>query len=277
VTARGRHRSRPNPAPKASTGSGQRSHCDQEPLRSIVPRTREPLVTPQESRPGGQRPAATSQTAGQETPPESVIDLLWRVRENEKAQDWLCRVIKTVAVYILWPFAALVYLTAPGSSPLKAIFAGGSVTVIATVTSVTRWLRKRRASPLAAVWRTTDAGRLITAAQEADSRLCDKDGGHREDGSHAQPDQDAPTARHRRRGPRPCRGRHNSGFDPVGDQRYPLPTALCSMGVGTGIWRGQGSSGRLVSAHSYSPRPPARHAHRRNSVRTSLMFGADLS
>jgi len=188
--AGGRHRSRPKATPKASTGSSQLEHADQEP------------------------PA-----------PQSTLDFLWKVSRDPKAQDGLCRLMRNAVANLillglfLLAVPVVLYVTMPGSQPVRAITT--ACTVLGEF-GLHLALAKRRSRRLTAVG-PTSPGRLVMTAQEGNGWLASPDCGRREQGSYARPDQDAQTARERGRGPCTSRSRHDSGFHPVRDQRQPAP------------------------------------------------------
>ena len=143
VTASGRHRSRPSATPRASVGSTHPSHPSRPNPESpvlFVPRTHESLATPRESQLSDQRVPAEDPSAGQDTQLKALLYFLWRVSKDEDSQDGFCRLIRNV----MGPLAIVLYFTMPAALLLRAIFAGGTITLIAIVTSFMRWLPRTR-------------------------------------------------------------------------------------------------------------------------------------
>jgi hypothetical protein len=282
--AKGRRKGQPRRARKpASSAVRMRSRTNPEIPGSLVSRTRESLATPAESQLGGPPAIRDDQATEPEKPPESGLDFLWRVIRDEKAQDGLCRLMRNASanlLVVLTPVTVVAYVTMPVKSGLvKAIMTGIYVILIGAGTLVRFRPKKRRPGRLALVRGTADLNFLITAAQEAENRLCEPDGGRCENGGHARPARDAPAARQHHRGPRPCRSSHNPGFHPVGDQSQSTPAAFDTIRVGSGIRRGQRDSGLLVSAHPVCPIAPAGPGVRRlyDSANVPSPGGADPS
>jgi hypothetical protein len=129
------------------------------------------------------------QPTPQETPPKSLVDFLYRVSKDERAQDGLCRLMRSAALSLLLlmlPITAIVLVTMPAMSPwLRGIIPASVTALIAIGTSVRRWLKKRASRRLPRDWRTRAAGGLIAAAQETDGRLRAPDGGNGQHGGHA--------------------------------------------------------------------------------------------
>lgn len=190
ATAKGRRKSQPGRARKpAASAVRARSRAHPEVPDSLARRTR-------------RRPATINdQATEQEKPPESGLEFLWRVSRDEKALDGLCRLMRNASVnllVVLTPFAVVAYVAMPVKSELvKAIATGISVLLIAIGSFIKFRPKKRRPGRLA-IWRTANLNCLIAAAQEAEDRFCEPDGGSRENGGHAHPARYAPATRKRR-------------------------------------------------------------------------------
>jgi hypothetical protein len=274
VPEKGRHRSQSSPDPWASAGS---CRPNQEARLPFVPHIREPSVTPQESQLSDQRAPKEDPSAGQETSLKAWLYFLWRVSKDKESQAGFFRLACIATIPLA--FVVAIYLTMPAPAPLKAIFTGGGVTLIAVGTSVLRWLKKRRPRQLTAVRLTPGPADPIAAAQEADGWPGEQYRDGREQGSYTGPHQDAHPARQRRRGPRTSRRRRDSGFRPVGDQSQPATATFCLINRPGSVWRDQGDPGLLVSAHLVCPITPAGPGMRRlrDSANVPSPGGADLS
>src|SRR6266567_5700862 len=296
MTTRARRTRRKGPAPVQGLGKGQprrarkptasavraRGHAYPEIPGLPAPRTREPLGPSTENQLSGPPAITNDQATEPEKPPESGLDFLWRVSRDEKAQAGLCRLMRNASASLLVALTpvTVAYVTMPVKSELaKAIMTGIYVILIGAGTLVRFRPKKRRPGRLALVRGTADLKCPITASQEAESRLREPDGGRRENGGHARPAHDAPSARQRRRGPRSGRSRHHTGFNPVGDQRKSSSAAFGMIRVDSGIGRTQGYPGLPVLAHLVCPIAPSGPGLRRlhDSANVLSPGGADLS
>ena len=225
VPEKGRHRSRSSPDPWVSAGSCHQCRPSQEARLPFVPYTREPPVTPQESQLSDQHAPEEDPSAGEETSLKTWLHFLWRVSKDKESQAGFFRLV----CIAMMPLAVIVaiFWTMPSPAPLKVIFSGGSVALIAVGAAVLRRLKQRRTRRLTAVRLTPGAASPIAAAQEADGWPGEQYRDCREQGGYTGPHHDAHPARQRRRGPRTSRRRRDSGFGAVDDQRQPVTPTFC--------------------------------------------------
>jgi hypothetical protein len=125
--------------------------------RSSPDASRKALAKPQDKQLDDQTSPERDPTSNKDTAPKSLADFLWKVCNNEDAQDGFDRVMRTVTRSLLLLLAVVtvpivLLATAPGPWLWKAISSGGSTALIAIITTVSHRRRKRRGGRLTAAW-----------------------------------------------------------------------------------------------------------------------------
>lgn len=250
---KGRHRSRQNPAQRELTEPCHHCRANRGASLPLVSGSREPLVKPQDSQLSDQRSPEEAPSASQETWLKTLLYFLWRVSKDEDSRYGIFQLVCIATI----PLAVVTFLSMPAPSSLRAIFTGGTVTVIAVATSVLRWVRKRRSRRLTTVWGSPGPTGPKATAQEGHSGPAEHYRNDREHGRYARPHQDAHPARQRRRCPCTSRSGKNPRFNPVGNESQAIPVASGTICICSGVRLGQGGSGPAVNAHLVCPIAPA--------------------
>jgi hypothetical protein len=216
------------------------------------------LVTPQDSQPEGQRPAVGDPLTGQDIPPKTITDLVWKVCKDKDAQDGFDRIMHTVTrsvalVLVLLTVPVVLLVTMPAPWPWKAIFSGGTTAVIAIISTIVHLLRKRRSGRLTAVRPIAGLPHPIPTAQDSDGGSSKQDRNRRKHGRYTCPYQNADAAGKCDRSPGTNRRGRNSSFCPIGSQRQPTAPTFRPVWLTVHVRRGQEGSRRLVSAHLARP------------------------
>lgn len=197
-----------------------------------------------------QRPPADDPSASQDTRLKVIIYFLWRVCKDKEALDSLTRLMRYAILLVTLLLTPVILVsTMPAPWPWRVIPTGGATTVIAIITIVKRWRKKRRPSPLAAVLPAACPAHPITAAQETDGGLGKHNRGGGESSGNARPHQDANTTGKRNGSPCADRRRHHTGFRPVGEQRQPVAAAFRVPRLPGSVRGSQAGPGWPVSAH----------------------------